>query len=360
MILTSIWERYFLKETFKTFALFLFGFFGLYALIDYSSHAASFKHYHFTLLDTFKFYAFEFISRMDVLIPFAILIGTVRTLTSLNAHNELVALLASGITIKRILLPFVAFGLFFTLICYLGAEVLQPMASKYNTQLDHSRAKAKERKHAPIQKIVLEDGSSVLFQSYDAKTKAFYDSFWIRSINDIYRIKFLYPYADPPMGELVEHFERDDKGFISLVSSHPNMPLDEMRFNLGLIVKKLTESAKTPDALPLSDLKKQTEELHEQLNEKEARLLTTYYYKLTMPWICLLAAIAPAPFSVRFSRTLRVFFIYALSIFGLVFFYLVMDAAVILGERQMIYPPFAIGIPFASFFGFFALRFLRL
>ena len=192
MILTTIWERYFLRETAKTFLFFLVSFYGLYAFIDYSTHAASFKHYHFSIWDILKFYAFEFIAQMDVLVPFSLLIACVKTLCSLNAYNELVALMASGITLKRLLLPFVAFGLSLTALTYFNMEVLQPMVVKYNTQLDHSRAKAKQKKYQLVQQVVLEDGSSLIFQKYDSATQAFFDAYWVRSIDDIYRIRHLF------------------------------------------------------------------------------------------------------------------------------------------------------------------------
>lgn len=356
MLLTTIWERYFLKETIKTFAFFLFGFYSLYALIDYSNHAASFKHYHFTILNVLKFYAFEFITHMDVLIPFAILIACVKTLCSLNSHNELVALMASGVTMKRLLFPFIAFGLLFTCIAYIGTEYLQPLAAKHNTQLDHSRAKAKQKKHLPIQKLILEDGSTLIFQSFDNASNAFYDAYWVRSIDDIYRIKNLYPYLPVPKGENVEHLQRNAQGLMLPTESFSKIAFGDMHFNK----EKLIDSVTLPEAQSLSALSEQLPKHEEKLNEKEARLMTTFYYKWAMPWLCLLAVLAPAPFCVRFSRTLPIFFIYALSIFGLVSFYLIMDAAAVLGERQMVTPLLAIWVPFAAFFAFFGLRFIRL
>lgn len=356
MILTSIWERYFLKETIKVFVFFLLGFYGLYVLIDYSTHAASFKHYHFTLLDIAKFYAFEFVTRMEILVPFAFLIACVKTLCSLNTHNELVALIASGINIKRLLLPFISLGLLFTSLIYFDLEVLQPMAYKYNTQLDHSRAKAKQKKHISIQQLFLEDSSSLIFQSYDPITKAFFDVFWVRSIDDIYRINHLFPYASSPLGLGVDHFKRNPEGILVLSASFAEKTFPEMHFNN----EKLLESVSLPEAKSLTEIRNKLPESNKELSEKEAHLLTTYYYKLAIPWMCLLAVLAPAPFCIRFSRTLPVFFIYALSIFGLVAFYLVMDATVVLGERQMFSPALAIWVPFGSFFALFGWRFVRL
>jgi len=356
MILTTTWEKYFLKETLKIFVFFLLGFYSLYVLIDYSTHAASFKHYHFSVLDIIKFYAFEFVTRIDVLVPFALLIACIKTLCSLNVHNELVALMASGIRLRRLLLPFLTLGLIFTALIYLNFEILQPMAYKYNTQLDHSRAKAKQKKHVSIQQLTLEDGSSIIYRSYEADTGNFFDVFWIRSADDIYRIRHLFPHHSSPLGKGIDHFERNLEGLLVLSESFNEKTFPGMRFNKD----KLLESVTLPEAQSLSEIQSKLPQNRENLSEKESSLLTTYYRKLAMPWLCLLAVLAPAPFCIRFSRTLPVFFIYALSIFGLVTFYLVMDAAVVLGERQMVHPAKAVWIPFGAFFAFFGYRFARL
>lgn len=345
-----------MRETVKVFILFLMGFYGLYALIDYSTHASSFKHYHFSLLDILKFYAFEFVAKMDVLVPFALLIACVKTLCSLNTHNELVALMASGIKLKRLLLPFVAFGLFLTGLMYFNTEVLQPMALRYNTKLDHSRAKAKHKKYMSIQQLALEDNSILIFQEYNAETEEFFDAYWVRSIDDIYRIHRLSPYSLEPIGKTVEHLQRTPEGFLVLSESFPEKTFSDMHFNK----RKLSESVSLPEAHSLSELKEKLPASGNALSEKEAALLTTFYYKLAIPWLCLLAVLAPAPFCIQFSRTTPVFFIYALSIFGLVAFYLIIDAMVVLGERQMLAPALAIWVPFALFFSFFGGRFLRL
>jgi lipopolysaccharide export system permease protein len=357
MPLTTIWERYFLRQTIKIFVLVLVSFYGLYALIDYSTHSSSFQHYHFKLIDIVRFYAYEFVARMDALVPFAILIACIKTLCTLNRHNELVALIASGIPLKRLLIPFIAFGLLLTGAAYLNTEVLQPRATKYHLQLEHKRAKEKQKKHHHpfIQQLNLEDNTSLIFQSYDSISERFFDSYWIRSIDDIYRIRYLYPHAAQPKGTFVEHFQRDNNGRLIITQTLAEADLPDMHFNK----KTLLDTVTSPSHLSLTSLKEKLPAHGKILSEKEARLLTTYYYKLALPWLCLLAVIAPAPFCITFSRTLPIFFIYALSLFGLVAAYLIMDAAVILGERQLIAPAIAIWTPFTLFFAFAGWRFLR-
>lgn len=358
MLLTTIWERYFLKEIIKIFSFFLFGFYGLYVLVDYSNHSHSFQNYHFTFIDIAIFYAYEFVTRMNVLVPFAVLIACIKTLCTLNTRNELVALMASGIRLKRILLPFVVFGFMCTAIVYFNTEVLQPQTVLYRKHFDQSRAQAKQKKHERlfVQQLALEDGSSVVFQSYDNANERFLDAYWIRSIDDIYRIHYLFPYTTVPTGQGIEHLQRNPQMELVITEFETEKSFPEMVFNK----KTLLDTVTPPSGQSLSTLKEKLPLNTEQLSDKEAELLTTYYYKLALPWLCLLAVIAPAPFCVRFSRTLPVFFIYALGLFGLFAIYVIMDSAAVLAERQVIPPAIAIWGPFGVFFGIFGWRFLRL
>lgn len=360
MVLTSIWERYFLRETFKVFVLFLFGFYALYVLIDYANHSHSFQSYRFSFGDIVQYYAFEFITRMDMLIPFAILIACIKTLCSLNTHNELIALMAGGIKLKRLMVPFIALGLVCTGLVYFNTEVLQPKAWTYQKHRSQARAKVKQKKHQriPIQQIPLEDGSSLIFQNYDEPTGVFFDVYWIRSIDDIYRIKQLYHPLDAvePIGKHVQHIQRDDRGAMTITEFFDEKPFSKMQFNK----KALSDTVFSPNDLSISALIEKLPVHTNALSEKEAELLTAYNYKLAFPWLCLLAVIGPAPFCTRFSRTLPIFFIYAFSLFGLFAFYLIMESAVVLAERQVVAPAIAIWTPVACFFAFFGWRFARL
>lgn len=358
MLLDRIWKRYFIWEALKAFCLFLLGFYALYVLIDYSNHSGSFKHHHFRFLDIMKFYGFEFFVRMDVLVPFAVMIACIKTLCACNANNELVALMCSGISLRSLLRPFVYLGIFFTLAIYLNTEKLQPYAVKYHNRLEESRTKKKQQKskHPIIQQIALDDGSSIIFQYYDSTKQQFFDNYWIRSIDDIYRIKHLSPYADVPKGEIIEHLQRDAEGKMIVTEMLQRKTFPEMHFD----AKALLATVAVPSEQSISELKEKLPESGTVRSDKEAQILTAYYYKLAFPWLCLLAVIAPAPFCTRFSRSLPVFFIYAGCIFGMVAFYIILDAAVVLGERQVVSPEAAILAPFATAFAFFGWKFFRL
>lgn len=355
---TTIWERYFLKEVLKTFFLFLICFYGLYALIDYANHGRSF-HQTKGLAHAFAFclyYACEFVIRGEVLIPFAILLGTIRTLCKLNQNNELVAMMASGITTLRLLRPFLLLGLFFTLLMYLNTEYVLPIAADQQKILDdsHSRSKA-QKKSLAVEHMVMEDGSTLLFQSYDAIRDQLFDVYWVRSIDEVYKIKYLYPHTSPPIGYYVDRLIRNGDDELVVEDSEEIMPLPKLKFD----AKRLIDSLAVPESLSLSKLWEQLPENSEAQSEKEARVLSTFHRKLVLPWLCLLAVVACAPFCMHFSRQFPTFLVYAGSLFGLIALYIILDALHVLGRRQVIDPLYALWTPLVLFGLIFGWRYVK-
>ncbi len=360
MIFSKIWERYFIKEVLKTAALFLVCFYGLYVLIDYATHAGSFHRSgsSFSWKIILFYYILELVRHLEVLLPFAIVLATVKTLTSLNTHNELVALMASGVKLKKLLRPFLFLALVATALLYLNTQILVPHAMRQLKQLNETRSLTKVRNQniGRVYSIVLEDGSTVLYQNYDSTQKYFFDAYWIRSLDEIYRIKFLYPYAQVPTGHFVDILKRDKGGNLIVIASPKEKVFPAMKFNK----QTLFESMTLPEEQSYTDLWTKIPSLESIKSEKQAQMVTSFYFKLAMPWLSFLAVIAVAPFCVRFSRYQPLFFIYAFSIFGLVSFQIVMDSAMVLGERQVLSPHLAVWPPFLTFLLFFGYRYTRI
>lgn len=355
-MLTKIWERYFLKEVLKVFLLFLFCFYGLYVLIDYAHHSRIFQHQqNYSPWKAFFFYYFyEFINRSEVLVPFAILLGTIRTLCRLNENNELIALRASGVKILALLRPFFLLGFFFTVLMYLNTQYLLPIASRELKSLDENHHKPKKQVHAfNVESVILDDNTTLLYQSHDPLNHLFFDTYWIRSLDEIYKIKYLHLYSSPPQGYFVEQIQRNAQGELVANVSEAFRIFPELKFN----AKKLQEALIQPEDLSLSALWEQLPK--EVTSEKEARLVSTFHRKLAMPWLCLLAVIAPAPFCMRFSRQFPVFLVYASSLFGLIAIYIVIDAAHVLGRRQLMNPLYALWTPIVLFALIFGWRYIR-
>lgn len=360
-MLNHLWERYFFKQFISIFFFFLFCFYSLYVLIDYASHTGKVANQSFYIGwdEVFRYYFYVFSARAEFLIPLALLIAFVKTILTLNTHQELVALMASGISLKRLLRPFIIGAFFCMLLLYANEEWLLPTALKKMKQLEASLKHQNKKKieQAAIKHLILEDGSLLLYQYYDAAREHFFDVYWIPSADRLYRIKFLTASVEAPVGTYVDFIERDFTGELLQKESKNERYFPEIHFS-----KKILESTIIhPEILPLSSLTKQALPLfHSSLDEKESKIMTAFYWKWTLPLLCLLVILGPARSCMNFSRRLPLFLLYVLSLFSFISFYMFMDAIQILAIKQILSPFTAIFLPIFSLFLFYSWRYLRL
>lgn len=355
-----IWKRYFIAELLKVFFLFLFCFYGLYVLIDYTTHASNF-HVHqsdFRWKEFIVYYLSEFIHRSDILVPLGLLVASLRTLTKLNQHNELTALRAAGIPLITLMTPFLYAGLFFTTLLFANEEWLLPHSRNVLKKIQDSHSSEKRKLHNTLaaQYIALQDESTLIYQKYDSSRNLFFDAYWIRSADEIFRIKYLQPLSTPPLGKHIDRLKRDSLGVLQIDSSSPSQEFPSMVFNKTTLLETLMPI----EDLPLTKLWKKWPPSGVINSDKEAQVVTALYSKLILPWFCFFAILAPIPACIRFSRQASIFLLYALSIFGFVSIYLIFDSAQILAKRQVVDPAPILWIPFLLFSSFFLWRFLRI
>ncbi len=354
-----IWERYFYKEFIKIFFLFLFCFYGLYILIDYASHTGALPQniVHMKVYELIRYYLYIFAAKAEILIPIALLIAFVKTVCTLNTNNELVALTSSGFNIKTLMRPFIIMGLLCTCLLFLNEQFLLPTALKKLRRIEDltKHKRSRQDQSLTVKQVVLEDETLLLFQDYSPSKEQFFDVFWIQTIDNIYRIKYL-SHASVPVGFFVDHLTRHPNGELLQTASYREFEFPDMHFN----EKVLQSTILDPEILPLTELLTRYLEVSSERNEKESKLLTAFYWKMILPWLCLLVILAPAPFCIRFSRLMSVFLIYVMSLFGLLTFYMFLDATQIIAKRQVIAPVIAIGVPFIAAFGWAVIRFCRI
>ena len=356
----TIWEKYFIQQFLKTAILFLFCFYSLYILIDYASHTSALSSSHLSIhwSSIARYYTFVFSSRAEILIPLAFMIGCVHTLCMLNIHYELLALRTSGFSLYLLMRPFLVMGLCGVLLMYLNEEFLLPQALTQLRKIENSTKNQKSKHLLPISAhhVILEDESLLIFQDYDVNAHRFFDVYWVESIDSIYRMKYFFPFLTPPKGELVDHLVRQPNGELIQTNAYQEYTFSQMKFHSEALETTLLD----PDILSLSDLFQQSMDISAHLNEKESKILTAFYWKLLMPWLCLFAIFAPAPFCISFSRQFPLFLIYVSSFFGIIAFYMLMDAFQIAAKRQLLSPWLAILCPFVLIWSYFGLCFLKM
>lgn len=341
----KIWQRYFLKEFFKTFFLFLICFYGLYCLIDYSGHTSSMNHNHgsFGIRDIILYYLSEFSRRFDIIVPFGLLLATARTLLLFNSRSELVALMAGGYSLKSLLTPFILVGFAMTLLSFANEEWVQPIAARHIKSIEDRYALLKKKKRGipTAHHIQLADGSLLIFQTYLEEQELFKDLFWVRSIDNITRMGQLTAFTVPPLAYEVEQLERQKEGHLKITNTYETLPLNELSLNKNQLMETIVQ----PTLFSLSHLWQKLPDSPK--SEKEAAVLTAFTKKMFLPWLSLFAILITAPFCVVFGRQTPTFMIYACSIFSLVALYLVLDAGEVIAKRQLLHPVTALFLPLA-------------
>lgn len=355
MIFKPLFERYVFKEICQLFGLFLFCFFLLYVLIDYSLRAQDFamnQKIHLSHLLTY--YGAQFVKRADLLLPLALLIATLKVLFGMNVKGELIALQSCGICVKRILRPLFILGICSTLSNFVCSEWLLPKSLEHLACFRKEKIKSSRHQthQNPIQVLTLKEGSKLL---YGSTTDTFYeDVFWIVSADELWHMqKLSQELATGPMGSYVDHFKRNKAGLFEKLES-----FDNRRFDPFKLEQELAGKAVIPlESRSISDLTLMLIQPSSFKGYGSAQIKTHLFFKLAMPFLSLLVIFAAAPLAVTHSRNLPVFFTYALALFSFISFCALIDGAVILAESSTLSPYVAILAPFALCFLFFGLRY---
>ena len=358
MIVKTIWERYLLKEIFKVFFLFLGCFFFLYALIDYSLHMQEFivdKGINLSHIATY--YTFQFIKRADLLVPLALLISTLKVLFAMNTRGELIALQSSGLARRRILRPFFLVGALCALFNLASSEFFLPQSLNHldqfrETHFKHSRHGNRKE---PIHVLPLKDRSKIIYQTENKEKNLYFDVFWIRSVNEIWRMNTLSSDPSHPVGHFVDRLVRNGEGNFEKVESFDEYRFDKFRWQADPSGKGYTPL----ENRSLSDLLKVLLQKTKTTAYEYPQVLTHFLFKITMPLFCLLVIAAGAPFCLRHSRNLPLLLTYAIALFSFIAFFAMMDAAMVLGENLVLSPYVAVLAPFALCFAAFGINYRR-
>lgn len=123
-------DRYLLRELLVPLIIILGGFLLLWLVFDIVSVLDNFQENQLQLADVIEYYLYKTPKMLsEGLLPVALLLTTLYTLTQHARHNELTAIRAAGITLWRVLVPYLFVGTVFSLSLLWLNEVAVPDAS---------------------------------------------------------------------------------------------------------------------------------------------------------------------------------------------------------------------------------------
>ncbi len=279
------------------------------------------------------------------LLPLSILLSSIYSLTRLNNARELVALLSSGIPIRKILRPFwlVACGIFAFQI--INQQFFLPKARYAIDDMKNTyvRDVRKLTANEPFRLLFLKDGSKLFYQSFDEPSKTYFDVIWLRSLNEIWRIKKMSAKAENSFqGKFVDIIRRNELENLEKQESHTFLNLKELSLQEASFHK-----VQTPvDSLPLTKLFQELFASSSKRSYTSSELWTEILSKGFSSATAFLVLMAAVPISIAYRRHLPIFLIYSISLFSFFAFIALIDALKILSTNQIISPFITMGLSY--------------
>lgn len=323
--------RLFWREILQLFFLLIFCFFTLFVLIDYSSRAHGLP---LKGMQWLVYYGSLFIHRMDLLVPFGLLIAVMRTVCQANERYQLTAMMASGVSLQRLLAPCLCIGLLFTASLYMVDLQFWAKSSQEVRQVEDQRVhnKIKREGKERVHSLALKDGSLILYRAYVPAEERLVDVYWIFSIDTLYRMDSLYLGEHSAEGKEVSYWQRNNEGQFVETDTREVWPFLEVKLDAAL----LNQVRNSPGDRSLEDLWHDLPVADSVKTQEDTRIETAWYRRLSMPWLCFLACVAPLPWCVRFRRDMPLVLLYSLFLASLGFLYVAYHALSILAENGIV------------------------
>ena len=166
-------DRYVIGTFFWPFFLCLVGFTGLYVVIDFFSNIDEFLGHSSVfevIRQTVVYYVLRVPSYLAQVMPVLTVVPAVICLVRLERSNELCAMRACGLSLRRIAAPLFGCGLVVMVLAFVNQEVLVP---GLHDRLSEAERRARRRGSARrgLSHVVTRDGQFVLLWDYDAAAR---------------------------------------------------------------------------------------------------------------------------------------------------------------------------------------------
>jgi lipopolysaccharide export system permease protein len=338
----KLWQRYIFGRLVAAFLFFLICILGLYIAIDFSIHGAKALSKETTSwLDIGINYLCHFSKFIGFFFSISFLLAMLRVLLDLNTHREIVALQTAGLSSKNLLSPFFCLAALLAAAAYANFQWISPEAQMNAEDFYKAHATHKTQTEK-VFSLVLQDGSELVYQSYDSENKELFDVFWIRSFDEIWHMKRLRIDSEPLEAQFVDQFVRGNTGSLEKGASFDFRAFTELQLETGVTFQRYIAF----ENRPLSSLWRQAMGTSSDKQKSAAHL----HYKLALPLVPFLTIFIFAPFALRFSRSRSNLIFIACTLFTYIGLMTILDAMLILAENQAVPAFTAIWTPFALSF----------
>jgi lipopolysaccharide export system permease protein len=173
-------DKYIVKGFVTPFVWCLFMFVVMAVIIDIFSFIEDIVKFHIPASSIFAFYVYYTPSILIQVAPMAMLLSTIFVLSNLNKHNEIIAMKSSGISLWRIMVPMLMFGLIISMLTFIVNDRVIPISSKVASSIrrdELEKEKRKDRQQKIVNNVAIYGSGNKIFfaRSYDIDKKILND-----------------------------------------------------------------------------------------------------------------------------------------------------------------------------------------
>lgn len=350
-----LWSRLVCARIYKKLCFYLIGFYLLYSMVDSTTHLHEFNNNSsLHVLDILCYYTHVCIKRLEILLPLAFMMALLKVLLEMNQKKELIALFTHGLKKTTFLKPILLVACSVSLILFLSFELLTPKALNYVESFERTYFHHHEDKAAAPKFLQLANHGVLIYSRHSSHPCCYLDVFYIVSESEIWKMDQL-TLSKASKGVRAEHYIKQGQGMYALQEQ-----LSEVSFeNIEILYDSEILNASSIECGSFSFLYHYLKKIA-FLDKKMRGKITTYiFFKLSVLLLPFLITIACIPLGLLFSRKLPLFVIYAMCIVGMIGYFLIMDAAIILGESLILPSWIAVFGPLLFILASFIPRFIR-
>lgn len=362
-------DRYLLRELLIPLSYCLGGFLIFWISFDLFSELADFQEKQMSVGDVFRFYLIKTPELLVVVMPIALLLALLYSLTNHARYHELTAMRAAGLSLARISLPYLSVGLAFSLSLFALNELWVPHSVE--AAQDMLRLKSAPAQTAGAGRwqprlnfLNARDGRLWNIEAYnldtyemknphvswpmpDGSQRSLFATNALRS-NDcwvFYGVQDLLEFPPPVKAEFTTRSTNFNVLSVPEFSETPEQIKSEIK------VSRLTSIRAAKEAqLSIQEILNYLR-LHPDLNAHDFALLHTQLHgRLAWPWTCLVVVLIAIPFGAPSGRR-NVFVGVASSIFICFIFFILLRFGLALGTGGSVPPWIAAWSPNLLFGG---------
>lgn len=360
----KIIDRYILKQYLIPFGYILGTFCLLYVILDLFDRFSDFVAVKAGALDILTYYGYflfkvnGFVPFLVMVLPIAMLLATLYTLTMFARHNELTAMCASGVSLRRLMLPLMGVGLCASLFGAVVQETMGPRATRWIS--DYTRQVLKpSRQHL----FVVRD---YLYHSGTAHRQWLINELDQRKPNILKGVKVTQERRDRSLAQVVtadraewldgawwfygvrrrEYNERSDPAGPQIEILDKPVEMVEYDEQPDDFINEL----KDVDFLSTSDMIRSIQNRPNVSGRWLAKRLTDINSRVAMPWSCLVLILLGLPATMGGARRSAMRSV-VFGIVALFAFYVLVQLGMILGKREILSPWLAGWLPNLTFLG---------